>query len=61
MNFKKIKNLIKFLSNTFLPTILKIKLIRFFNLDVNKFRLNVGIRSEDYFQAFKKESNINQT
>ena len=35
------------------------KLISFFDLDVNKFRLNVGIRSEDYFQAFK-DTNINK-
>ena len=56
MIFKNLKTN-KILSHNFIPSF-KNKIFTFFKLDINKFRLNIGIRSEDYFQACKELSII---
>ena len=60
MILKNFKNLIKYLSNNFVPSFFKMKLISFFDLDINKLRSNVGIRAEDYLKACKKELTVDR-
>ena len=60
MILKNLNNQIKYLSNNFIPRFFKMKLISFFDLDINKLRSNVGIRAEDYFKACKKELTVNR-
>ena len=61
INFKSLKKLIVFLNYNFVPRFLQLKLIGFFEIDINKIRLNTGIRAEDYFQAYKKELSSKET
>ena len=61
INLKILKKLIVFLNHNFVPRILQLKLISFFDIDINKIRLNTGMRAENYFQAYKKELSRKET
>jgi hypothetical protein len=58
INIRNFKQIIKYLYINFLPRFLKVKFSYIFDLDISRLRANVGVRSEDYFQAYKKPAVI---